>query len=307
MIASLGEALIDFTPVVAGDGQHGFHIRPGGSPYNVAVAVARLGHASAYAGKISSDLFGDLLVRHLAESGVCLDLVRRGSQPTALAFVGLGGDEPSYDFRLDRTATVGLQPGELEVDALGQLEAVHFGSLALALTPARDAVLQLVEQLRGRVPLSFDPNLRPQAVSDWAGYRAAVRRSLELADLIKLSDRDLAIWGEEVRPRPAQVLIVTRGAEGSRLVIRGLELRCPSAPCRVVDTVGAGDAFTAGLLVGLAELRVLQPAQLATVPEGIWRRVTRLATATAALTCERAGADPPQRSTVEARLAAWPP
>jgi fructokinase len=307
VIASLGEALIDFTPMMAGDRLEGFHVHPGGSPYNVAVAVARLGHPSAYIGKLSSDPFGDLLVRHLAESGVRLDLIRRGPQPTPLAFVGFREDEPRYDFRLEHTAAVELHPGELDADALLGLEALHFGSLVLALPPARDAVLHLAERLRGWVPLSFDPNLRPEAAPDRAGYRDAVRRSLELADLVKLSDRDLAVWGEEVRPRPAQVLIVTCGAQGSRLVIRDRELRCPAAPCQVVDTVGAGDAFTAGLLVGLAEVRALEPGRLATVPEQIWRRVARLAAATAALTCGNAGADPPRRAAVEARLSAWPP
>ena len=305
MIASVGESLVDFTPVVSAAGRlDGFRAHPGGSPCNVAVAVARLGHGAAYAGRLSGDLFGRLLAGHLADNGVATHLAAQGAEPTALAFVAERDGEPVYDFRLDGTAAALLRPSDLPPGRFAGLDAVHFGSLGLLLEPSRGAVLGLAEALRGRLPLSFDPNVRPDVVADWPGYRAALAEALRLADLVKASEADLAAWGAPVRPASGQALVVTAGAAGSRVHVAGRTLACPPVPCRVVDTVGAGDAYMAGLLVALAERRALSGAALAALPDEGWLAAMRFASAAAALTCERAGADPPRRPEVEERIAA---
>jgi fructokinase len=302
VIASVGESLVDFTPVLVEGRLDGFRAHPGGSPYNVAVGIARLGHPAAYAGRLSGDLFGRLLADHLAESGVSAHLVAAGAEPTALAFVGKRAGEPVYDLRLDGTASAALQPADLPADRFAGVEALHFGSLGVVLRPSREAVLGLVRALRGRVLLSFDPNVRPAAVADWPGYRAAVDESLRLADVVKASEADLSALGAAVTPAPGQALVVTAGAAGSRVLLAGRTLACPAAPCRVADTVGAGDAYMAGLLVALAERGVLDRAALAGLDDAGWRVAMRFASAAAALACERPGADPPRREEVERRL-----
>jgi fructokinase len=166
-------------------------------------------------------------------------------------------------------------------------------------------VLGLVSALRGGPLISFDPNVRPGAVQDWPAYRAALGEALRLADLVKASERDLEAWGEAIQLDAGQALVLTRGAGGSQVLIGAISVTCPALQCHVVDTVGAGDAFTAGLLVALAERHALDRASLPGLGSG-WLEALRFASAAAALTCERAGADPPLRAEVDRRLAEWP-
>jgi fructokinase len=184
VIACVGESLVDFTPVTAGGRLDGFRVRPGGSPYNVAVGVARLGHPAAFAGRLSGDLFGRLLSDHLAENGVATHLAAAGGEPTALAFVAGAEGEAVYDFRLDGTAAAAMGPADLPAERFAGLEVVHFGSFGLALRSSREAVLGLARALRGGPLLSFDPNVRPDIVADWPEYRAALAAAARLADLV---------------------------------------------------------------------------------------------------------------------------
>jgi fructokinase len=307
VIASIGECLVDFTPVTVDGRLDGFRLHPGGAHANVAVAVARLGHPAAFAGRLSDDLFGGLLAGHLVENGVATHLVTRGAEPTPLAFVAEAGGEPVFDFRLAGTATAALAPENVPAERFAGLEAVHFGSLGLAVRPSREAVLGLARALRGGPLLTFDPNVRPHGVADWPAYRAALAEAARLADLVKASEADLRAWGEEPALDPEQALVVTAGPAGSRLRVAGRTVTCPAAPCRVADTVGAGDAYMAALLVALAERRALDRAALGRLAGGEWLAAMRFASAAAAIACERPGADPPSRPEVEARLATWAP
>jgi fructokinase len=302
MIACIGESLVDFTPVTSGGRLDGFRVHPGGSPYNVAVGVARLGHPAAFAARLSDDLFGRLLSAHLAENGVATHLAVRAGEPTALAFVAGAEGEAVYDFRLEGTAAATLAPADLPAARFAGLEVVHFGSFGLALRSSREAVLGLARAVRGGPLLSFDPNVRPGVVADWPEYRAALAEAARLADLVRASEADLAAWGAEPDLGPDQALVVTAGPAGSRLRLGGRTIRCPAVPCRVADTVGAGDAYMAALLVALAERRALDRAALGRLGDADWLAVMRFASAAGALTCERAGADPPRRVEVEARL-----
>jgi fructokinase len=306
MIACVGESLVDFTPVLADGRLDGFRVHPGGSPCNVAVGVARLGHAAAFAGRVSHDLFGRLLSRHLAENGVATHLVTPAAEPTALAFVAGADGEAVYDFRLDGTAAAALAPEDLSAHRFAGLAAAHFGSLGLALRPSREAVLGLARVLAGGPLLTFDPNVRPEVVADWPAYRSALAEAARLADLVRASEADLRAWGAGPDLGPDQALVVTAGPAGSRLRLGGRTVTCPAAPCRVAHTLGAGDAYMAALLVALAERLALDRAALGRLSDGDWLALMRFASAAAALTCERPGADPPPRPEVEARLAAWP-
>jgi fructokinase len=269
--------------------------------------MARLGYSAGFAGRLSRDFFGKILADHLDESGVDTSLVRTGDEPTALAFVAFNAGEPVYSFRIAGTATTRLSLEDFPEEKLSQLEALHFGSISLLYEPAASTILELVRRLKGRVPLSFDPNLRPNLVTDWEAYRRTLRECLALADLIKVSDRDLDAWRESdqrewlVAGGPVAV-VVTQGMEGSRLYRRDGILDCPPVPCRLVDTVGAGDAYTAGLLVALAERDALSRNGMADLDPERWLEAMRFASTAAAITCERVGADPPWRRDLQARL-----
>jgi fructokinase len=307
MIVSLGESLIDFTPVEKDGRLAGFHVHPAGSPYNVSIGMARLGYAAGFAGRVSRDFFGKILAEHLDSNGVSTTLVQTGGEPSPLAFVAFDHGEPIYSFRIEGTAATQIRPEDVQADAFVQLEALHFGSISLLYEPSASSILGLARKLKGRVPLTFDPNVRPSLVTDWESYRATVRECLSLADLIRVSERDLEAWGENepwewLADDGPIAIVVTRGSEGSRLYRRGTIMDCPPTPCRLVDTVGAGDSYTSGLLVALAESHCLSRSGMARQDAEGWLEVMHFASTAAALTCERVGADPPRREEVMARL-----
>src|SRR2546426_7585819 len=155
MIGSLGECLIDFTPIVEGGRTTGFRLHPGGSPYNVAIAIARLGHASAFAGRVSVDVFGRLLADHLRANGVDTGLLRAGSEPTTLAFVALEGGEPAFSFRAEGTADTLIRPEDLRPADFADLEGLHVGSISLLYDVTGASIVRLLHALHGRLPLSF--------------------------------------------------------------------------------------------------------------------------------------------------------
>ena len=309
-IVSLGESLIDFTPIVAGGRTIGFEMHPGGSPFNVAVAVARLGHASAFAGRVSTDFFGRVLLDHLRSNGVDTTRVHTGAEATTLAFVAIEQGEPAFSFRAEGTADTLIRPGDLDPVDFLDAEALHIGSISLLYEPTGTSIVELVRALRGRVTVSFDPNVRPSLIHDAALYGDRMRELLGSCDVMKVSARDRAALesfdpAALVRAATGPVaVVVTDGANGSQLYTRDSSITSPAIPSRVVDTVGAGDAFTAGLLVGAADRGGLSRRALEELDDDDWREVLRFASTAAALTCERAGAEPPTRHAVRSRLEA---
>lgn len=313
-IASIGEALIDFTPVERDGRLAGFDLHVGGSPYNVAVGLARLGQETLFAGRISADIFGEVLAAHLSANGVSAELLLRGTEPTALAFVSLDQGDPAYAFRWEGTADRELRASDLAGDRLAGLDALHFGSVAVALEPCGTAIEELQAMLAGRVFLSFDPNVRPVVIEDWAAYRRRVERCVAAADLVKVSRTDLEALavGDPSRwfglwPGPAAI-VVTDGPRGSLVLRRGRRpVESQAIPARLVDAVGAGDAYMSGLLSALAMRGALTRPALLALDELDWREIGLYASTAAALACERAGADPPHAWEVQARLTAGSP
>ena len=298
MILVAGEALFDLVP----DGEGELHAHPGGGPFNAARTIGRLGQPAAFLGRLSSDRFGTRLARQLAEDGVSLDAVVRTDDPTTLALAEMGEDGSArYRFYDQGTSAPGLTPEAALAAVPDGVEALHAGSLGLALEPIAGAVEALVDALAGRALVAVDPNCRPGAAPDPGAYRERLRRVLARADLVKLSEEDLA-WLEPDRSAadavramleggPAAVLL-TRGAHGATVFTAAGETDVPAPPARVVDTIGAGDAFGGGFLAWWRE-RGLGREALAghgTVVEG-----ARFACLVAARTTERAGASPPRR------------
>jgi fructokinase len=291
VIAVCGEALVDLLPVSATS----YEARPGGSPANTAVALARLGVPVTMLARLSGDGFGHLLRDHLTANGVDLSYAVDAAESSGLAVVTRdAAGTASYRFLLDGAAD--WQWTDAELDVLPEtVVAVHSGSLALAAAPA---IERFLERSRDRCTISIDPNLRPTSVES---ARAAVPRWLRLADLIKVSLEDLELLDPDEDPMtvaqrwsrsgPALVLVTT-GADGVHAVIDGDALHEPSPAVDVVDTVGAGDTFTAGLLAALYEgghLGGRLTGLTATDLQPALQRAVRAA----AVTCSRAGADPP--------------
>ncbi len=298
---TLGEALVDLIGEDAGTagGRTVYHARPGGSPMNVAVASARLGLPTAFLTRLSTDAFGALLRDHVTAAGVDLRWAERGPEPTSLAVVTLDRERnASYAFYRAGTADVSYDPRPRPTLPA----SVSVGSVTVSLLrdPARQAFRDVVRehgrQGRGRITWLVDPNVRPALVDDWAAFERDVDGWAELCDVVRISTEDLvALDLEEARAaarwleRGAVAVIVTDGPEGARLHRAGRPvLTVPGRSVDVVDTVGAGDTFTAALLSGLVD----RPHAGVLDDDG-WRTVLHRAVAASSITCTRQGADPP--------------
>jgi fructokinase len=245
-----------------------------------------------------------MLTRVLADSGVSLDYTSRGPEPSALAIAHRSAEgEADYSFYLGGTTFRYASfptPG-------ADVRALCVGSLALALEPSASALEALVESERENRIVVIDPNVRAEAMTEHDGYRARFDRCCRAAHIVKLSASD-ASWllpglgPEEVAMRllalGAELVVVTLGAGGAVARTHDARARVPSQRVDVVDTIGAGDAFGAGLLVALEQREALTPGNLAVLTDSDLERVLRFASAVAALTCARAGAETPTLSEV---------
>ena len=303
----IGEILMDFTPLAADPGLLRFEARAGGSPANVAVGLARLGARVEFAGKVSTDFFGRYLVHHLEKEGVGTRFLSRSPAHSTLAFVAFDQDDPSFTFYRTGTADTQLRSEDLP-RSIDESDVLHFGSISLLTAPTSETVLALVDRLRGDCLLSLDPNVRPSLIGDAGAYRRTLDRAFRAADILKVSTEDLRWLTPGCSPESAAaqllalgpvLVIVTLGRDGCYALMSTGEIRVPAPRVDVADTVGAGDAFSSGLLarlavVGLTSRPSLEQAGSATVQE-----VLEFATATAALTCTRTGADPPRWDEVD--------
>ncbi len=309
MILVCGEALTDFVPVVA-DGELAYAPRTGGSPYNVALGLGRLGVPVGFFGRVSRDPFGHALRDGLVSEGVDCSLLRQGDEPTALAIVHLpAGEEPVFVFYGDGAADCTLTPDDLPtLEDLGRaITTLHFGSISLVREPGATVYEQMMRREAGRRVISLDPNVRPGLIRDQAAYRRRFEGWVELADIVKVSQADLAwLYGDRASVDAAcalmaagpSLVVVTRGASGAIGITATGTVDVPGTPVHVRDTVGAGDAFTAGLLGSLALRGVLDRTALRSLDEEDLEPCLVQANRAAAITCTRSGAQPPTRAEV---------
>lgn len=306
-IVVAGEALIDLAP----RGELLLPL-PGGSPYNVAFGLARLGRASEYLGRVSTDGFGQRLIQRLRDEGGGTNYVVPTDEPTTLAVVHLDvRARASYGFYLQGTSTTGLTDDDIDrLPSLPRAAPLHvsFGAITLD-DPAGTTLAELIANGRGQRVRTLDPNVRANVIVDMSAYAQRMDQLVTTCDLVKVSDEDLELLHPGVDPLdtaarwagsgPARV-VVTRGpdgavtfdASGGRRHIAGIEVE-------VVDTVGAGDAFTSGLLAALDRAGHLSSLDaLASISGDDLDAAVRYAIRVAAITCTRAGSDPPTAAEV---------
>ncbi|MEM6488151.1 MAG: carbohydrate kinase [Pseudomonadota bacterium] len=304
MFVVCGEAVWDLFGS-EGDGGLAFDARMGGSPFNVAVGLARLGKPAALFTALSTDRLGQRLYDALAAEGVATALLVRRTRPTTLSLVDVGANGgPVYAFygegAADRAIVHGDLPG-LDPAVWG----VHAGSYSLVVEPVGSALLALFAREAGQRLLTLDPNVRLTAEPDAARWRTRVERFVAHADLVKVSDEDLAQLYPGAGPAAvaahwrdlgAALVVVTRGARGAEAFGPTGTVPAPGRIVTVADTVGAGDTFQAALIAALAERGVRTRAALAALDPGALAQILDFAVAAAAITCSRRGADLPRRA-----------
>jgi fructokinase len=294
-----GEALIDL--VLARDGSLDGH--PGGGPYNVARTIGRLEQPVTYLGRVSSDGFGQRLLLELEADGVSLESIVATDAPTTLALAELDATGAArYQFYESGTSAPGLTLEAASAAFPEHVDTFYLGTLGLVFEPMATTLEALVGRVGDETLVALDPNCRPTMIDDAAGFRGRLLRLLTRTDVLKASEEDLAWIEPGADPVAAArgllagehaVALVTLGGEGALAVTPDETLAVSAPKVNVVDTIGAGDAFMGAFLarwrargLGRADLRRLDELEQAAA----------FACRAAAITCSRAGADPPRLS-----------
>ncbi len=305
MFVVCGEALFDVFS--AGETPTGLTLdaRVGGSPFNVAVGLARMAQPVCLLTQISSGFLGERLMRALRAEGVQTGTVQRSDAPTTLSLVGVDDrGVPSYAFYGEGCADRLLDGRALQSLPAG-VRAINLGSYATVTGRTAATQRALVEREHGRTLIAYDPNIRLNVEPDLAVWRDQIDWMLPRTHLLKVSEEDLALVHPGV-PRAALAadalargvawVVVTRGGDGAEAWSAAGHLEIAPVKIDVVDTVGAGDTFQAALLTWLAEHDALAPAALAGLGGAGMRRALEFAARAAAITCSRRGADLPRRA-----------
>lgn len=320
MFLVCGEALFDvFVGAESGRGLQ-LSAEPGGSPFNVALGLARLGQPVQFFGGIARDVLGDRLAAVLEAEGVDIGCCARLEAHTALGLVNTGADgQPEYAFyghgSADRMLTIDHLP------ELGEcVRAIHIGSFSTIVDPVAHTLDALVRRERERRLIAYDPNVRLNVEPSLERWRARIDTLAGLSHVIKISEEDVQlIYGDADRDALARhwldagacLVVVTRGAQGARAWNGVAYVDVDGIEVDVVDTVGAGDTFQAAMLSGLAGFDCLDPQAVAMLDAAALTCLLNESSRAAALTCMRRGADLPRRSellsaSAAAALAALP-
>ncbi|MGV3551080.1 carbohydrate kinase family protein [Rhizobium sp.] len=301
MILCCGEALIDMLPRQSTLGENAYAPYAGGAIFNTAIALGRLGIPTAFFTGLSDDMLGDVLRETLKASHVDDSPCAISSRPTTVAFVKLVNGSATYAFYDENTAGRMITVDDLP--ALGDdVEALHFGAISLIPDPCGGTYEALLAREQARSVISLDPNIRPGFIKNKQAHHDRIMRMAAQSDIIKFSDEDLEWFGLSgdhdalaqhwlgIGPK---LVVITKGADGAVGYTRDHKVEVPSEKVTVVDTIGAGDTFDAGVLASLRRDGLLTKAQVATLDAQAIHNALALAAKVAAVTVSRAGANPP--------------
>ena len=297
-ILTIGEALIDFKQ----SQNLKFEGFEGGSPLNVAVAAARLGADVGFAGQISTDLFGRVITQHIADNKIDTSYLLEHDSPTTLAFVAEINNDAHFSF-INNGAADTLYNPQPRPEFPKELQFLMFGSISLLTEPTASSIEDIVASHQASTTIVFDPNVRPALITNKEEYLTRLHKWLELADIVKLSRQDLEwlypkkyfknVALDWLQLNPAAI-IITDGEKGANLYRKNQELISSKVyKVDVLDTVGAGDTFTAALMVSLLNKDINNISNLQ------WQESLDFAALAAALNCTKAGANPPSLKSIE--------
>jgi fructokinase len=282
----------------------------GGSPFNLAIGLARLGARPTFFGGLSDDMFGRKLTSTLMLEGVDVSAAPRPVASTALVTIDVDNQGvPAYTLYGTQTADRAVTPADLARVPL-DAAVIHVGSYCMAVEPVASTLRELVGRQYGRSLIAFDPNVRLTIQPDRAVWTQAVAWMLPKTDLLKISDEDIDLLYPNLAPQVfieialragVALVVVTLGGDGVLAATSSLPpIALPALKVAVVDTVGAGDTFQAALLSHLSRHGQLSRAALAALDAPTLRSALAFAATAAAITCSRRGADLPRLEEVNA-------
>lgn len=305
MFVVCGEALFDVFATGSTPTGLGLDARIGGSPFNVAVGLRRLGQPVAFMGGVSRGFLGERLLQAFRDEGVDERCVQRLEAPTTLGLVGLDAQGvPSYSFYGEGCADRLLPMAALDT-LPPETQAIHFGSYAMVVAPVAQTQRALAEREHTRRVIAYDPNVRLNVEPDLQAWRDTLDWMSARTHLLKVSDEDLGLLypgtphaelAARWRAAGVAMVVITRGGEGAIGYAAEGEVRIDPVRVDVIDTVGAGDTFQAAMLTALAERGLLSVAALPHISTEVWHAVLTFAARAAAITCSRRGADLPRRA-----------
>ena len=305
MLLCCGEALIDMIPMPTASGREGYVPHVGGSVFNTAIALGRLGVQAGMLTGLSTDLFGQQLLASLHANHVDTSLLVTSDRLSTLAFVQLTDGQAAYTFYDENSAGRMLDRADMP-PLPADVSTLYFGGISLVFEPGAEAYAALLKREAAARVIMLDPNVRPSFIRDIRRYRDRLDRMIASSDIVKVSDEDLN-WlfpGPELPPEKVEflrragpsVVILTHGDSGATAFLQdGAEVSVAVDRVDVVDTIGAGDTFNAGVLAKLAELGLLIKDSLAAIDPDPMRDALRFGTRVAGVTVSRAGANPPWR------------
>jgi len=293
-----GEALIDLIPVTPGSDQR--QVIPGGGPANTAHALARLDIPTEFIGGLSDDQYGQRMRSEFIAGRVGLTFTPEHQLPTCLAMVSIDLDGgATYEFKIDRTATFAFATENLPDPKLVNPEAIYIGTLATIIEPGASILKDWIIQAKDYAPIIYDPNIRSSVISDRSRYQEVVKNWVVLSNVVKASEDDLAWLYPDTDPlkiarswvsQGVQLVVVTKGENGIVGVTENQEVSIPGVKVEVIDTVGAGDTVGAVLVEALIEFGLKK------LTSELLSHTLHRAALAAAITCSRAGANPPTKA-----------
>ena len=293
-----GEALIDLIPVRPGSDQR--QVIPGGGPANTAHALARLDIPTEFIGGLSDDQYGQRMRAEFIAGRVGLTFTPEHQLPTCLAIVSIDVDGgATYEFKIDGTATFAFTAENLPDPKVIQPDAIYIGTLATIIEPGASILKDWIIQAKDYAPIIYDPNIRSSVISDRSRYQEVVKEWVALSNVVKASEDDLAWLYPETDPLEiarswvsigVQLVVITKGENGIVGVTENQEVSIPGVKVEVIDSVGAGDTVGAVLVEALVEFG------LEKLTRDLLSHTLHRAALAAAITCSRAGANPPTKA-----------
>ncbi|MBT4288940.1 MAG: carbohydrate kinase [Deltaproteobacteria bacterium] len=303
MILACGEALIDFISQKDSSGNILYEPCPGGSPFNTAVTIGRTGVPVGFLGRLSNDMFGDLLMDYINQNKIKPAFVLRSNEPTTLSFVKKRDDKTSeYAFYAQNSATWNIVKNDIPPRLSQKIKCFQFGSISMTMQPFADTVEDFIAREKDNIIISFDPNIRPGMIKNHQAYLEKFEKWSRCCSIIKMSDEDLE-WLypgssledglEKILNLGAVLAIVTCGEKGVIARNKKAAVAVPIYDLPLVDTVGAGDTFHGTLLAWLYRQGLMERSLLYQLSEEKLREAVQYAIKAAAINCSRRGADPP--------------